>query len=131
MCTLISRREFSIRNYSRGVQTTPWGRRSTRSVITTSQLHPSGDLPLAVEVGPTEPEYDTTCRGCRIIAVSDAQCVYDKAVADALMAIANDGLSPQAAVLGAFESDSSHSKASGLSPRPATAVPADVEHTRL
>jgi hypothetical protein len=47
------------------------------------------------------------------------------------MAIANDGLSPQAAVLGAFESDSSHSKASGLSPRPATAVPADVERSRL
>jgi putative aminopeptidase FrvX len=27
------------------------------------------------------------------------------------------GLSPQAAVLGAFESDASHAKASGLSPR--------------
>jgi len=34
------------------------------------------------------------------------------------MAIATQrGLSPQAAVLGAFESDASHSKASGLSPR--------------
>jgi putative aminopeptidase FrvX len=29
------------------------------------------------------------------------------------------GLSPQAAVLGAFESDASHAKASGLSPRAA------------
>jgi hypothetical protein len=34
------------------------------------------------------------------------------------MAIATQqGLSPQAAVLGAFESDASHSKANGLSPR--------------
>jgi len=77
-----------------------------------------GDLTLAVEVGPTEPEYDTTCSGGPIIAYSDARCVYDKDVADALMAIATQrGLSPQAAVLGAFESDASHSKASGLSPR--------------
>jgi len=77
-----------------------------------------GDLTLAVEVGPTEPEYNTTCSGGPIIAYSDARCVYDKDVADALMAIATQrGLSPQAAVLGAFESDASHSKASGLSPR--------------
>jgi putative aminopeptidase FrvX len=34
------------------------------------------------------------------------------------MAIATElGLSPQAAVFGAFESDASHAKASGLSPR--------------
>jgi putative aminopeptidase FrvX len=52
------------------------------------------------------------------VAYSDAHGVYDKGVADALMAIAaRKGLSPQAAVLGAFESDASHSKASGLTPR--------------
>ena len=77
-----------------------------------------GDLTLAVEVGPTETEYHTTCNGGPIIAYSDAACVYDKDVADTLMAIAGEhGLFPQAAVLGAFESDASHSKASGLSPR--------------
>ena len=77
-----------------------------------------GELTLAVEVGPTEAEYGTTCNGGPIIAYSDAQCVYDKDVADALMTIATQqGLSPQPAVLGAFESDASHSKASGLSPR--------------
>ncbi len=55
-----------------------------------------GDLTLAVEVGPTEPEYDTTCSGGPIIAYSDARCVYDKDVADALMAIATQrGLSPK------------------------------------
>lgn len=77
-----------------------------------------GDLTVAVEVGPTEQEYGTTVGGGPIIAYSDAQCVYDKPVSDRLMAIATElDLSPQAAVLGAFESDASHAKASGLTPR--------------
>jgi putative aminopeptidase FrvX len=74
-----------------------------------------GDLTIALEVGPAEAEYQTTCAGGPIIAYSDASCVYDKTVADALMRIAAErGLSPQAAVLGAFESDASHAKAGGL-----------------
>jgi putative aminopeptidase FrvX len=77
-----------------------------------------GDLTLALEVGPTEAEYGTTVTGGPIIGYSDAQCVYDKTVADRLTDIATQlGLSPQPAVLGAFESDASHAKASGLSPR--------------
>ncbi|HZC53018.1 MAG TPA: peptidase M42, partial [Mycobacterium sp.] len=49
---------------------------------------------------------------------SDAECVYDKEVADRLMRIAADReLAPQAAALGAFESDASHAKANGLTPR--------------
>ncbi|MGZ4510392.1 MAG: M42 family metallopeptidase [Mycobacterium sp.] len=77
-----------------------------------------GMLTLALEVGPTEREYATTVRGGPIVGYSDALCVYDKDVADRLMQIAADrGLSPQAAVLGAFESDASHSKAGGLTPR--------------
>jgi putative aminopeptidase FrvX len=77
-----------------------------------------GDLTIALEVGPTEAEYQTTCAGGPIVGYSDAECVYDKPVADALMAVAAErGLSPQAAVLGAFESDASHSKAAALSPR--------------
>jgi putative aminopeptidase FrvX len=75
---------------------------------------------VALEVGPTEQEYGTTITGGPIIAFSDAQTVYDKNVADRLMAIATElDLSPQPAVLGAFESDASHSKASGLAPRAA------------
>jgi putative aminopeptidase FrvX len=71
-----------------------------------------------LEVGPTEAEYGTTVSGGPIIGYSDAQCVYDKDVADQLMDIATElGLSPQPAVLGAFESDASHAKASGLTPR--------------
>ncbi|OBH77474.1 peptidase M42 [Mycobacterium scrofulaceum] len=77
-----------------------------------------GTLTLALEVGPTEREYGTKVSGGPIIGYSDALCVYDKDVADRLMGIATDlGLSPQAAVLGAFESDASHSKANGLTPR--------------
>jgi putative aminopeptidase FrvX len=77
-----------------------------------------GDLTLAVEVGPAEEEYGTTCSGGPIVVYSDAECVYDKSIADGLMDIATrQGLSPQPAVLGAFESDASHSKAGGHTPR--------------
>jgi putative aminopeptidase FrvX len=77
-----------------------------------------GTLTLALEVGPTEVEYSTTVDGGPMIAYSDAQGTYDKSVADRLMAIADDlGMSAQAAVLGAFESDASHALAAGHSPR--------------
>jgi putative aminopeptidase FrvX len=77
-----------------------------------------GTLTIALEVGPTEREYATTVTGGPIIGYSDALCVYDKDVADQLMHIAIDrGLTPQPATLGAFMSDASHSKASGLTPR--------------
>ncbi|MCV7006306.1 M42 family metallopeptidase [Mycobacterium gordonae] len=77
-----------------------------------------GDVTLALEVGPTEQEYATSCAGGPMVAYSDAECVYDKDIADRLMDIAEKlGLSPQPAVLGAFESDASHVKANGLSPR--------------
>ena len=77
-----------------------------------------GDLTLALEVGPAEAEYGTTVGGGPIVGYSDAQCVYDKDIADELMSVATElDLTPQPAVLGAFESDASHAKASGLSPR--------------
>ncbi|OBI50032.1 peptidase M42 [Mycobacterium kyorinense] len=77
-----------------------------------------GNLTLALEVGPTEQEYATSVTGGPIVGYSDALCVYDKDVADRLMTIAADrGLQPQAAVLGAFETDASHAKAAGLTPR--------------
>jgi putative aminopeptidase FrvX len=77
-----------------------------------------GTLTLGLEVGPTEREYATSVTGGPIIAYSDALCVYDKDVADRLLKIATHrGLAPQPATLGAFMSDASHSKASGLTPR--------------
>lgn len=77
-----------------------------------------GDLTLALEVGPTEQEYGTRVGGGPVVAYSDAQCVYDKDVADRLVQIGEKlGLDPQPAVLGAFESDASHAKSNGQSPR--------------
>lgn len=77
-----------------------------------------GTLTLALEVGPTEREYGTSVAGGPIVGYSDALCVYDKDVADRLMGIATElGLTPQPAALGAFESDASHSKATGQTPR--------------
>jgi len=73
-----------------------------------------GELTLALEVGPTEAEYGTTVTGGPIVGYSDAQCIYDKAVADRLMEVATTlGTDPQPAVLGAFESDASHAKSNG------------------
>lgn len=73
-----------------------------------------GQITLALEVGPTEQEYSTTVVGGPIVAYSDQQSIYDKALADRLMDIATAlGLAPQAAVLGAFESDASHSVSAG------------------
>jgi putative aminopeptidase FrvX len=77
-----------------------------------------GTLTLALEVGPTEAEYTTRVGGGPIIGYADALSVYDKDVADRLMNIATAlNLSPQGAVLGAFESDASHAKANGAAPR--------------
>lgn len=79
-----------------------------------------GEVTLALEVGPTEAEYTTTVAGGPIIAYSDEESIYDKPIADRLMDIAGKlDLAPQAAVLGAFESDASHSVAAGQAGRPA------------
>ena len=75
-------------------------------------------ITVAVEVGPTEQEYGTSVHGGPIVAYSDALTVYDKTLADRLMdAAKRQSLSPQPAVLGAFESDASHAKAIGSCPR--------------
>ena len=77
-----------------------------------------GEITLALEVGPTEQEYSTSVTGGPIVGYSDQQSIYDKSVADRLMDIATElGLSPQAAVLGAFESDASHSLSAGQTAR--------------
>jgi putative aminopeptidase FrvX len=78
----------------------------------------AGEITVALEVGPTEQEYSTSVTGGPIIAYSDQQSIYDKSVADRLMDIATElGLAPQAAVLGAFESDASHSVSAGQTAR--------------
>lgn len=75
-----------------------------------------GELTLALEVGPAEAEYGTTVSAGPVVVYSDAQGIYNKAIADRLMQIAAErGDDPQPAVLGAFESDASHAKANGQS----------------
>jgi putative aminopeptidase FrvX len=75
-----------------------------------------GDLTLALEVGPAEAEYGTSVASGPMVVYSDGLGVYDKTIADRLMQIATEqGADPQPAVLGTFESDASHAKASGLS----------------
>src|ERR1700734_2228951 len=77
-----------------------------------------GTLTLALDVGPTEREYATTVTGGPIVGYSDALCGYDKDVADRVVGVGTvSGLAPQPGKLGAFMSESSHSKASGLTPR--------------
>lgn len=79
-----------------------------------------GEVTVALEVGPTEVEYATSVRGGPIVAYSDAQGIYDKALADRLLDIGTRlDLAPQPAVLGAFESDASHSVAAGHAGRAA------------
>ena len=87
---------------------------------------------LAVEVGPSEPEYGTTVDGGPIVAYSDAVCVYDKPMADRLMTVSEQlGYSPQAAVLGAFRSDASHRQGRRSHCEGGAALPAHDEHARI
>jgi putative aminopeptidase FrvX len=66
-------------------------------------------------VGPTVAECSTTVSAGPIVAHSDALCTDDKKVADTLMKVADERqMSPQAAVLGVFQSDASHAKAIGI-----------------
>jgi putative aminopeptidase FrvX len=91
-----------------------------------------GTLTLALEVGPIEQEYATGVAGGPIVGYSDALCVYDKDVADRLMKIATDrGLTPQAAVLGAFMSDASPRQGQRADAARGAAVFAHAEHSRL
>jgi putative aminopeptidase FrvX len=77
-------------------------------------------------------EYDTKISGGPIVAYSDAECVYDKSIADRLMNIADRlQVAPQPAVLGAFESDASHAKASGLAAQAGLLCLPTLEHSRL
>lgn len=53
--------------------------------------------------------------GGPIVVYSDAECVYDKPIADRLMDIGGQlDVDPQPAVVGAFETAPSHAKANGL-----------------
>lgn len=77
-----------------------------------------GDITVAIDVGPAEDEYATPLTANLIVAYGDDAAVYDRRIADRLVAVGSDaGLAPMAAVWGSYKSDSSHSKRTGHSPR--------------
>ncbi|WP_432498921.1 M20/M25/M40 family metallo-hydrolase [Kineococcus auxinigenes] len=79
-----------------------------------------GEVTLALEVGPAEPEYGTVVDSGPIVVYADAGAVYDTTTADHLLRLGQRlGLAPVPAAFTAFESDASQSKLKGQSPQAA------------
>ncbi len=77
-----------------------------------------GDVTLALDVAPTEAEYQTTASADPVIAYGDSAVLYDKPIADRLVALGQElGMSPQRGVFGSYESDASNAKMRGQAPR--------------
>jgi putative aminopeptidase FrvX len=79
-----------------------------------------GDLTLALDVGPAEAEYQVPVDSGPVVAYADDAVVYDKPVADHLMALGRElDLDPRAAVWESYDSDASQSTSSGQAARAA------------
>jgi putative aminopeptidase FrvX len=79
-----------------------------------------GDVTLALDVGPTEAEYGVPADSGPLVAYADDAVVYDKAIADRLMALGRElELHPRAAVWESYDSDASQSRGSGQAARAA------------
>lgn len=79
-----------------------------------------GEVTLALDVGPAEAEYQVPVDCGPVVAYADDTTVYDKGVADHLLALGGElGLDPRAAVWESFDSDASQSKSSGQAARAA------------
>ncbi len=79
-----------------------------------------GELTLALDVGPVEAEYQVPADSGPVVAYADDAVVYDKPVADHLMALGRElGLEPRAAVWESYDSDASQAKSSGQAARAA------------
>ena len=77
------------------------------------------DIALAVDVGPAEKEYDVELSDQPIVTYRDSRSVYDKALADRLVALGKDlGMDPQRATWSSYGSDASIARASGKLGRP-------------
>ena len=73
-----------------------------------------GDLTLALDVGPAEDEYHVPVDSGPVVAYADDAVVYDKPVADHLLALGRElGLAPRAAVWESYDSDAGRAKSSG------------------
>jgi putative aminopeptidase FrvX len=79
-----------------------------------------GEVTLALDVGPAEAEYGVPPDSGPVVAYADDAVVYDKAIADRLMALGRElELSPRAAVWESFDSDASQARSRGQSARAA------------
>lgn len=79
-----------------------------------------GDVTLALDIGPADPEYQVVVDGGPAIVYADDSAVYDKAVADHLLALGRElDLAPQPAVFESFDSDASQAVTSGQTARAA------------
>lgn len=79
-----------------------------------------GDITLALDVGPAEAEYAVPLDSGPVVAYADDAVVYDKPLADHLLALGRElGLAPTAAVWQSFHSDASQAMAHGQTPRAA------------
>ncbi|MGY1651303.1 M42 family metallopeptidase [Geodermatophilus sp. SYSU D01119] len=79
-----------------------------------------GELTIALDVGPAEPEYQVTVDGGPVVAYADDAVVYDRPVADALVDVGRElGLDPQTAVWQSSDSDASRAEATGQTARAA------------
>ncbi len=79
-----------------------------------------GELTLALDVGPAEAEYQVPADSGPVVAYADDAVVYDKPVADHLLALGRElGLDPRAAVWESYDSDASQSTSSGQAARAA------------
>ena len=114
------------------ISSSPPTRRSAGSAAPMPARTLPGTLTIALDVGPTEREYATTVTGGPIVGYSDALCVYDKDVADRLMA---DRYRSRV-VAAARDAGGVHVRCVALQGQWAdaargAAVPADAEHPRL
>jgi putative aminopeptidase FrvX len=76
-----------------------------------------GDVTLALDVGPAEAEYQVAVAEGPVIVYADDSVVYDKVVADHLLALGRGlDLAPQSAVYESFGSDGSQAKSKGQTP---------------
>lgn len=77
-----------------------------------------GEVTLALDVGPVEAEYGVPADSGPVIAYADDSVVYDKPLADRLMALGRElGLGTRAAVWESYDSDASRSKSTGQAAR--------------
>jgi putative aminopeptidase FrvX len=79
-----------------------------------------GDITLALDVGPAEAEYQVPADSGPVVAYADDSAVYDKPVADHLLALGRE-LAPgaRAAVWESYDSDASQATSSGQAARAA------------